>query len=130
MAEVLILDDRRYTQEHEWVKIEGGLAVMGLTAYAATQLGDITYVELPKVGDRLAQMGALGVVESVKAAADFYSPLAGVVAEINAALEGQPQLINQDCYGAGWLVKLHEYDAAGLANLLDHQAYQALVAGL
>jgi glycine cleavage system H protein len=130
MAEVNILDDRKYTDEHEWVKIEGSLAVVGVTDYAATQLGDITYVELPGQGDELEQMGELGVIESVKAAADFYSPLGGKVAEVNTELEDSPQLINEDCYGAGWMVKLEDYDEAGLAKLMDAAAYRTLVEGL
>lgn len=130
MGEIKILDDRKYTDEHEWVKVEGGLAVMGVTDYAATQLGDITYVELPEEGDELEQMGELGVIESVKAAADFFSPLAGTVAEANEALEDEPQLINEDCYGAGWMVKLSDYDEAGLEKLMDAAAYKTLVDGL
>jgi len=130
MAEANILNDRKYTDEHEWVKIEGSLAVVGVTDYAATQLGDITYVELPAEGDRLEQMGELGVIESVKAAADFYSPLGGTVAEVNTALEDSPQLINEDCYGAGWMVKLRDYDESGLAKLMDAAAYRTMVEGL
>lgn len=116
-----------YTKEHEWVKVEGELAVVGLTHFAQDQLGDITYVELPEVGTELDQMGEMCVVESVKAAADVYSPLGGVVAEANTALEESPELINQDCYGKGWLVKLKEFDRAELDNLLDPAAYTRLL---
>lgn len=116
-----------YTSEHEWVRIEGGLAVVGLTHYAQDQLGDITYVELPEMGAELEQMGEMCVVESVKTAADVYAPLAGTVAEVNSALEDAPQLINQDCYGEGWLVKLEGFDQAGLAKLMDAAAYTALL---
>ena len=130
MAEAKIMDDRKYTEEHEWVKMEGDLAVMGVTDFAATQLGDITYVELPAVGDELEQMGELGVVESVKAAADFFSPLSGTVAEVNGELEDNPQLINEDCYGAGWMVKLKDCKAEELNNLMDAAAYKDLVEGL
>ena len=130
MAEVNILDDRKYTDEHEWVKVEGSLAIVGVTDYAATQLGDITYVELPGEGDQLEQMGELGVIESVKAAADFFSPLEGKVVEVNTELEDSPQLINEDCYGAGWMVKLDEFDKSGLEKLMDAAAYRALVEGL
>jgi glycine cleavage system H protein len=116
-----------YTKEHEWVKVEGELAVVGLTHFAQDQLGDITYVELPEVGTGLDQMGEMCVVESVKAAADVYSPLGGVVAEVNEALQDAPELINQDCYGRGWLVKLKEFDRAELDNLLDGAAYLKLL---
>lgn len=130
MAEVNVLEDRRYTDEHEWVRVDGELAVVGITDYASTQLGDITYVEVPEVGAELKQMGELGVIESVKAAADFFSPLAGVVAEVNAELGDHPELLNQDCYGAGWLVKLKEFDEAGLDKLMDAGAYRTFCAGL
>ena len=124
MADAKIMDDRKYTEEHEWVKMEGDLAVMGVTDYAATQLGDITYVELPAVDDELEQMGELGVVESVKAAADFFSPLSGTVAEVNGELEDNPELINEDCYGAGWICKLTITDKASLDGLMDAPQYQ------
>lgn len=130
MAEVNILEDRKYTDEHEWVKVDGDLAVVGITDYASTQLGDITYVEVPEVGAELEQMGELGVIESVKAAADFFSPLTGVVAEVNAELEDHPELLNQDCYGSGWMVKLKGFDQAGLDKLMDAAAYRTLCEGL
>jgi len=130
MAEVNILEDRQYTDEHEWVKVDGELAVVGITDYASTQLGDITYVEVPEVGAELEQMGELGVIESVKAAADFFSPLTGVVAEVNAELEDHPELLNQDCYGAGWMVKLKGFDQAGLDKLMDAAAYRTFCEGL
>ncbi|MBW2617326.1 MAG: glycine cleavage system protein GcvH [Deltaproteobacteria bacterium] len=130
MAEVNILEDRKYTEEHEWVKVDGELAVVGITDYASTQLGDITYVEVPEVGAELEQMGELGVIESVKAAADFFSPLTGVVAEVNAELEDHPELLNQDCYGAGWMVKLKGFDQAGLDKLMDAAAYRTFCEGL
>ncbi len=117
-----------YTKEHEWVRLEGDSAVVGLTDFAQDQLGDITYVELPEPGARVEQMGEMCVVESVKAAADVYAPLAGTVAEVNAALEDAPELINQDCYGGGWLVKLEGFDRAELDNLMDAAAYTRLLA--
>jgi glycine cleavage system H protein len=130
VADAKILDGIKYTEEHEWVRVEGDLAVMGVTDYAATQLGDITYVELPEVDDELVQMGELGVVESVKAAADFFSPLSGTVAEVNEELEDNPQLINEDCYGVGWMVKLSGCKDEELNNLMDVAAYKELVEGL
>jgi glycine cleavage system H protein len=121
--------DLLYTAEHEWVRLEGEVAAVGLSAYAQDQLGDVTFVELPELGDELAQMGEMCVVESVKVAADVYAPLSGVVAEVNSALEEQPELINTDCYGAGWLVKIKGFAAAELDNLLDAAAYAKLLAG-
>jgi len=123
-----IPEDLKYTNEHEWVRIEGGLAVMGLTDYAQQKLGDITYVDLPEAGRKVEQAGEMCVVESVKAAADVYAPLAGVVAEVNPTLEDNPALVNSDCYGEGWLVKLRDFDAAGLDNLMDAVAYGDFIA--
>lgn len=117
-----------YTKEHEWVRLEGELAVVGLTDFAQDQLGSITYLELPEPGTAVAQMGEMCVVESVKVASDIYAPLGGVVAAVNTALESAPELVNQDCYGAGWLVKLGEFDRAELDNLLDAAAYLRLLA--
>ena len=101
MGEHEVVEGLKYTREHEWVRLEGALAVVGITDFAARQLGDVTYVELPPVGKRVAQMGEMCVVESVKAAADVFAPLAGVVAEVNSALEESPQLINSDPFGGG-----------------------------
>ncbi|MGD8562539.1 MAG: glycine cleavage system protein GcvH [Desulfarculaceae bacterium] len=129
MSEINIPEELRYTEDHEWVLIEGDLAVMGLTDYAQQQLGDVTFVELPEIGMEVEQKGEMAVVESVKAAADVYSPLSGVVAEVNSALEDQPDLINSACYGDGWLVKLKDIEAGGMDNLLDAKAYRDLVAG-
>jgi glycine cleavage system H protein len=129
MAEHKVLDDLKYSKEHEWVKVDGDLAVVGLTDYAQEQLGDVTFVELPEVDQEVEQMGELCVVESVKVAADVYSPLKGVVAEVNEALEDEPELVNSACYEAGWLVKLKDFDAAGLEELMDAKAYKEFVAG-
>jgi glycine cleavage system H protein len=126
-ADSQVPEGLHYTKEHEWVRVEGDLAVVGLTHYAQDQLGDITYVELPEVDSELDQMGEMCVVESVKTAADVYSPLAGVVAEVNCDLEDAPELINQDCYGKGWLVKLKDFDQSGLEKLMDAAAYAGLL---
>ncbi len=130
MAQTEVRADLKYTNEHEWVRLEGGVAVVGITAFAASQLGDITYLDLPEPGRKLSQMGELGVVESVKAAADLFSPLTGVVAEANTALADDPGLVNRDCYGQGWLVKVKDFEAAGLDRLMDAKAYEAFVGGL
>lgn len=116
-----------YSQEHQWVRIDGDLAVVGLTDYAQSQLGDVSYVDLPEPGCGLSQMDEMGAVESAKVVADVLSPLAGVVAQINEALEDEPDLVNSDCYGSGWLIKLKNFDADGLGNLLDAGAYQDLL---
>ena len=129
MSDTKIPGDLKYSPEHEWVRLEGDVAVIGLTDYAQDQLGDVTFVELPEPGDEMSQMGEMCVVESVKVAADVYSPLSGVIDDVNSDLEDQPELINSDCYGQGWLVKIKDFPAAELDNLLDDNAYENLLAG-
>lgn len=129
MSDTKVLDDRKYTEEHEWVLIQDGVAVVGITDYAQDQLGDVTFVELPEVDAEVEQMGEMAVVESVKAASDIYAPLSGVVAEVNERLEDEPALINSDCYGEGWLVKIKDFDSTELDKLLDAEGYRALLAG-
>ena len=119
--------DLKYTAEHEWVRITDGRAVVGITDYAQAQLGDVVYVELPKVGDSLRAGKAFGVVESVKAVSDLYSPLSAKVLEINQALIDSPETVNSDPYGEGWMVALDLDVAEGLDALLDAEAYQALI---
>jgi glycine cleavage system H protein len=123
-----VVDGLKYTKEHEWLKLEGDLAVVGLSDFAQEQLGDITYVELPELDDEMEAMGEMCVVESVKAAADVYCPIKGVIAEVNGSLEDEPEQINNDCYGGGWLVKLKGFDSADLDNLMDAAAYRELLA--
>lgn len=120
--------DLRYTRDHEWVRLEGDEATVGITQYAADQLGDIVFVELPDAGRSLESAKAFGVVESVKAVSDLFAPMAGEVVAINDALAGGPELVNSDPYGAGWMVRLRVADAADLDDLLDPAAYDALVA--
>ncbi|MBI5524502.1 MAG: glycine cleavage system protein GcvH [Desulfarculus sp.] len=127
MSQYAVPEELKYTEEHEWIKVEGGLAVVGVTDFAQQQMGDVTYVDLPEAGRAVERMAELCVIESVKVAADVFSPLAGVVAEANAALGEHPELINQDCYGAGWLVKLKDYDASGLGELMDADAYAKFI---
>lgn len=124
MTQTLIPDELNYTSEHEWVKIEGALAWVGITDHAQQQLGDITYVDLPKIGRRVERMGELGTIESVKTAADFYSPLSGEVAGVNSDLEEHPEWINQDCYGRGWLVTLKDFDPEELAEMMTARGYK------
>ena len=120
--------DLRYTKEHEWVRIEGDQATIGITEYAAEQLGDIVFVELPEVGRDLAQFATFGVVESVKAVSDLFAPVGGEVTEANETLAGQPELVNSDPYGEGWMVRVRVSDPAQVEGLLDASAYDALTA--
>lgn len=130
MSQFKIPEGLYYTEEHEWVTLENSLAVVGLTDYAQDQLGDITYVGLPEIDEELEQMGEMCEVESVKAASDVYAPLSGMVAEVNSALEDAPELINNDCYGEGWLVKIKDFSPDELKNLMDAAAYKQLLDGL
>jgi len=115
-----------YSKEHEWVKVEGDTATVGITDYAQHSLGDIVYVELPRVGAALQQFGNIGVVESVKAVSDIYTPIGGEVVEVNAALENDPALLNREPFGAGWLFKLKVTDQAETGNLLSPESYDEL----
>ena len=119
----------RYTEDHEWVRAEAdGSVVIGITDHAQHQLGELVYVELPDAGRTVTRGDAMAVVESTKAASDVYAPLAGVIVQGNPALAGQPELVNTDPYGEGWLVRLRPADAAALAALLDSAAYAQLLA--
>jgi glycine cleavage system H protein len=120
-------DDLRYTDDHEWLRVEGETGTVGITAYAAEQLGDVVFVELPSVGAELAPRQAFGVVESVKAVSDLFSPAAGEVSEVNEALTSHPELVNSDPYGEGWMVKLRLADSAALERLHDATAYRRLI---
>ncbi|HEX8938958.1 MAG TPA: glycine cleavage system protein GcvH [Candidatus Limnocylindrales bacterium] len=118
--------DLRYTKEHEWVRVEGDLATVGITDYATHQLGDIVFVELPEAGRQLTQFATLGVVESVKAVSDLFAPVGGEVVEANGELAGRPELLNEDPYGEGWLLKVRVADGAQLDELLTPEAYDEL----
>jgi glycine cleavage system H protein len=117
-----------YSKDHEWVKIEGDVATVGITDYAQASLGDIVYVELPRMGATLAQFGNIGVVESVKAVSDLFNPIGGEVVEINSELEADPALLNRDPFEAGWLYKVKLTDTGEQANLLSPDKYEALIA--
>jgi glycine cleavage system H protein len=125
---VTVPADLRYTRDHEWVRLDGEEAVVGITEYAAEQLGDIVFVELPAAGTALEASRPFGVVESVKAVSDLFAPLAGEVVATNDALAGGPELVNSDPYGQGWMIRLRLTDAADLDELLDADGYDALVA--
>ena len=118
----------RYSKEHEWVATEEEVATIGITDYAQEQLGEIVYVELPAVGDKISKDDAFGVVESVKAVSDIYAPVSGTVVEVNQELPESPEMINEDPYGDGWLVKVKVSDGVELDDLLDHEEYEELVA--
>ena len=122
----MVPKDLRYTKEHEWVRVEGGVATVGITDYAAEQLGDIVFVELPEPGRTVAQFAAVGVIESVKAVSDLFAPVGGDVVESNAELAGSPELLNSDPFGAGWMLRISVSDAAQMDALLDSAAYEAL----
>jgi len=124
----MVPQDLRYTKDHEWVRLSGDSATVGITQFAAEQLGDIVFVELPAVGSSVTALATFGVVESVKAVSDLFSPLSGTVSEINPALAGQPELVNTDPYGGGWMLKLTVTDAGQLDELLDPAAYATLIA--
>ena len=117
----------KYSKEHEWVKMDGNIATVGITDHAQSQLGDIVFVELPKVGASVTYMKAFGVVESVKAASDIFSPVSGKITAVNDQLTKSPESINKDSYGAGWMVKIELSKLDELNQLLDEKAYTALI---
>ena len=119
-----------YTQEHEWAKVEGDIATIGITDHAQEHLGELTFVELPEVGKEVKQKGEIGVVESSKEASDVYSPVTGKVTEVNMALERKPEVINEDCYWAGWICKIRITDKASIKNLMDAAQYEEYLKGL
>lgn len=120
--------ERYYTETHEWVTVQDSLATLGITDYAQAQLGDVVFLELPRVGKLLEAGDSFGVVESVKAASDLYSPVAGTVSEVNESLNVTPELVNRDPYGEGWLIKVHLNGDLG-EGLLDEMGYKALTEG-
>jgi len=115
-----------YSKEHEWVKLDGDVATIGITDYAQSSLGDIVYVELPRIGAALTQFGSIGVVESVKAVSDIFTPVGGEVTETNAAIEGDPALVNRDPYGEGWLYRVKLDDVGQTAELMSPEQYEKL----
>jgi glycine cleavage system H protein len=122
-------DDLKYSREHEWVRVDGEQAVIGITSFAADELGDIVFVDLPEPGARLSQFASFGVVESVKAVSDLFAPVSGEVTDVNQDLRDQPELLNSDPYGGGWIARVKLTDAGELDALLDAGAYAELTAG-
>ena len=117
-----------YSKEHEWVKLDGDVATVGITDYAQASLGDIVYVELPRIGAGLTQFGSIGVVESVKAVSDIFTPVGGEVTEANDGLENGPAAVNRDPYGAGWFYKVKLADVSQTGDLLTPEQYEQLIA--
>jgi len=119
--------DLRYTKDHEWIKVEGNVATIGITDFAQGELGDIVYIDINTVGKMLSAEAVFGTVEAVKTVSDLFLPVAGTINEINPALAGQPELVNTDPYGAGWMVKVTMVNPADVAQLLTSEAYSQLV---
>ena len=124
----MVPEDLRYTKEHEWIRVEGDRGRVGITHFAQEQLGDVVFVEFPKVGRQLQAMEVFGVVESVKAVSDLFTPVGGEVLEVNAILEKQPELVNSDPYGKGWMLVLKIRNPKDLDALMDATGYRALLA--
>ena len=122
-----VRDGLFYTDDHEWLRVEGDTGTVGITAYAAEHLGDIVFVEAPAVGTKVAAAGACGVVESVKAVSDIFAPVSGEVVEVNEALTQAPEIVNSDPYGEGWIMKIRLSDPAETGTLKDAAAYRAFV---
>lgn len=120
----------KFSKDHEWVRVEGDVATIGVTDYAQSQLGDVVFVELPAIGKELAQHGEAAVVESVKAASEVYAPVSGKVVEVNSALVDAPDTVNGDPTGAGWFLKIKLSNPGELDDLMDQAAYDAYIAGL
>jgi glycine cleavage system H protein len=124
------MSESRYTDQHEWVRVDGDVATVGISEYAQSQLGDVVYVELPAVGKAVKQGGEMAVVESVKAASEVYAPASGTVTEVNADLTGTPQTVNEDAEGKGWFAKIKLSNAAEVGKLMDAAAYRKFLESL
>lgn len=122
-----IPENLKYTNEHEWIRVEGDVAYVGITDYAQSELGEIVFVEIETEGENIAAGNTFGSVEAVKTVSDLFMPVSGEVLEVNPALEAQPELVNSDPYGEGWMIKVAVADVAELDNLLDAAAYAALI---
>lgn len=126
MSDTIIPKDLKYTNTHEWLKVEGDIAIMGITDYAQKELSDIVYVDLPEAGKILNQGDVLGTIEAVKAVSDFYTPISGTVTETNQDLKSTPDLANKEPYGKGWMVKIKLAYAGELVSLLNADAYEKI----
>jgi glycine cleavage system H protein len=128
--ELVILEDVRYSKDHEWVKTRGDNFVVGISDYAQDQLGDIVFVEVPEVGDQFEKESEFGTVESVKAVSEIYMPIGGEVVAVNQALEDSPELLNKDPYDKGWIVEIKPTDPAEIDDLMDKNAYLEMLKGI
>ena len=117
--------DLKYTKDHEWIKIEGDTALIGITGFAQKELGDIVYVDITTVGEEVAEGDVFGSVEAVKTVSDLFMPVAGEILEVNDAIDAEPELVNSDPYGNGWMIKIKITDVASLEALMDSEAYEA-----
>lgn len=127
---MLVPEDLKYTKEHEWAKIEGDIATIGITDFAQSELSDIVYVELPAIGTMVEQMQPFGSIEAVKTVADLFAPLTGEVIEVNEELETNPGIINEDPYGLGWMIKIRITNPEEIQNLLSAEEYKKLIGAL
>lgn len=123
-----IPEDVKYTKDHEWIRVEGDFGWIGITDFAQGELGDVVFVEMPKVGTKIVKGKSFGTIEAVKAVSDLYAPAAGEVVELNKIIQDSPDVVNKDPYGEGWMVKVKIADKAELAGLLDAEAYRKLTA--
>jgi glycine cleavage system H protein len=122
-------EDLKYSKEHEWARVDGNTVTVGITQFAAEQLGDVVYVDLPGAGSEVKQFARFGEIESVKTVSDLFSPVGGKIVEVNDAVKDSPEKVNEDTYGDGWLLKIEITDSAQLDELMDSAAYEALTAG-
>ncbi|MEW6014261.1 MAG: glycine cleavage system protein GcvH [Candidatus Zixiibacteriota bacterium] len=122
-----IPSDLKYTKEHEWVKMDGDIATVGITDFAQGELGDVVFVELPSVGTKVKALQPFGTIEAVKAVSEIFAPVSGEVAGVNTSLEGDPTAVNRDCYGEGWMIKIKTNDPSELGKLLTADDYRKLV---
>lgn len=120
-------EDLKYTKEHEWVRVKGNVAIVGITDWAQDQLGDIVFVELPDEGEEIEKADTFGVVESTKSVSDLYVPVSGKVVEVNDPLLDSPEIVNEDCYGEGWMIKVEIQDKADLDDLMSAEEYEAFI---
>jgi glycine cleavage system H protein len=120
-------DDLKYSKDHEWVRIEDNIVTIGITDYAQSQLGDVVFAELPDEGEEVKEGETFGAIESVKSVSDCFAPVSGKITEVNNLLQDSPQLINEDCYGEGWMVKIEVEDLAALDELLSNEEYGSFV---
>lgn len=120
-------DNLKYTKEHEWIRVEGNEAYVGITEFATSELGDVVFIEIETVGETLAKEATFGTIEAVKTVSDLFMPVSGEILELNPALEGNPEIVNKDPYTEGWLVKIKIEDASELDSLLSKEEYEALV---